>query len=341
MFTPRATNDDLGREPADYDDLRRLAARYAANSLAGLSIINGPTQRAVTLTSEDLKAATAPGTPADLLRAIPALPAMLAHAQLVRNSSDESHHMLAATVDLGQRRIPILLVLRETTQGQCFLDRMLRKEQWERHRDLGGGVPAQEADVQGTGPPELDIFVGGANDDDDSHVKNYARDFQTKYGRNVRYFSWQDSDGILNAIRAAPPGTRVNVVGHSWGAHTAGFGIGRMAPTGIRADRFISIDPVGRLPIPTPFRGAVGSWVNVNAAPAETARSDRWAALGGQGGRFPVDQADLNYNVDASHGDFEGMMTAPGPTGVSPEQILLYGMPPPSNPRLDERFGGP
>lgn len=158
----------------------------------------------------------------------------------------------------------------------------------------GGGSARNRA-------PDLDIFVGGNNAS--GFAKNPARNFHTKYGRTCAISVGKIRTAFLNAIRSAPPGTRVNVVGTSCGVHTAGFGIGMMAPTGIRVDKFISIDRVGRQPIPEPFRGAVGNWVNVNSTPAETARSHRSAALGRRGDRFPVDEADLNYNVDVSHAE--------------------------------------
>jgi hypothetical protein len=95
-------------------------------------------------------------------------------------------------------------------------------------------------------------------------------------------------------------------------------------------ENMLSIDPVARnveVP-PDGFRGAVDKWINVTAAPSGPHDwSDTIAAVGGRGGRFPLDRADVNYNVDAHHAEFTRMMTTPAPGlgGLSPEQFILDG----------------
>jgi hypothetical protein len=76
-FVARVPGDALGRRPGSYDDLRRLAAQYARDHLAGLTLVNHATQHCITLTPEALGAARHDGTPTALLRAIPALPSLL------------------------------------------------------------------------------------------------------------------------------------------------------------------------------------------------------------------------------------------------------------------------
>jgi pimeloyl-ACP methyl ester carboxylesterase len=214
----------------------------------------------------------------------------------------------------------------------------------ERYRAAGGevlndGGPAAARSTADM--PPLNIFVGGAADASTERVKKYYNDFRDNYDRNARYLSWQDMDGILDAIRGAAPGQRVNIIAHSYGAHTVGLGVGMMAPTGIHVDKLITIDPVGRSLNPGTLRGAVGTWVNVASDASDPNFSDMVATLGGKGGHLPADSADANYTVDTNHGNFAAMMRAPGPGGVSAEELLLGSdLPKPINPRLGETLGG-
>jgi hypothetical protein len=147
-FIPRIPGDAFGREPRGYDDLRRLAARYASDELAGRTLANHATQLAITLTPEALAAATRPGAPAALLRAIAELPSLLAHALYVRTVADRQRRpevrrlqLLGATAEVAGRRVKLLFVVRENFNGRCFLDRVIERGASARGRQDGGEAP--------------------------------------------------------------------------------------------------------------------------------------------------------------------------------------------------------
>lgn len=128
---------------------RSLLTNYAHRRLAGLTVVNSSTQLAVTLTDDGLKAATKRGTPANLLRAIPALPAMLSHARYIGTFADPQErrdvrrlHVFDSDVAIAsQPAFEVRLVARENFKSQCFFDRMLKGRATRRRRDAGGWVP--------------------------------------------------------------------------------------------------------------------------------------------------------------------------------------------------------
>ena len=58
---PASHSADLGGQARSYDELRALASNYARQRLAGLTVVNYPTQLAITLGNDGLKAATIVG----------------------------------------------------------------------------------------------------------------------------------------------------------------------------------------------------------------------------------------------------------------------------------------
>jgi hypothetical protein len=320
-------------EGANHELLRQRAARFAREHLIGLTVINQATQLAITLTADALGTTASRRIPPDLLRLFPRLPEMLSNALYLNTSADlqrcSSIRRIVVLVARGAAaRRDVFFTIRENHQSQCFLDRLDVEDQTAHFRSAGG--EASNAMPNSTGNvPRRYIFVGGLDDETRRPVAGYVDNFRRAHpDADVHYFSWTDTDGILNAIRSTPPGTERYVIGHSWGANSAGFAIGYMAPTGIHVENMLSIDPVARnveVP-PDGFRGAVDKWINVTATPSGPPdRSDAIAAIGGRGGRFPLDRADVNYNVDAHHAEFTRMMTAPAPGlgGLSPEQFVL------------------
>jgi len=349
-ISPAIPRGALGREPRSYDDLCARARRYALERLAGRTVINNATQLAITFAPDDLKNATRHGTPAHLLQLVDALPSMMSRARYFSRLEDLLHrpdirwlYVFTASADIGDQLADTVLVVRQTLRGQCFFDRMLdgQPAAAPRRRADGGALP-DGATAGDSVPPPLNIFVGGADDDSSGIVKGYYNQFKEDHARqDSHYFNWQDMDGILNAVRSAALGQRVNVIAHSYGAHTVGLGLGMMAPTGIHVDRLITIDPVGRSLVPDTLHNAVGTWVNVSSDPSDTNRSDVVAILGGRGGHLPSGSADANYSVTTHHRDFKAMMTTPGPSGLSAEQFLLgTDLPESPRPGFGETFGG-
>jgi hypothetical protein len=334
MPSPSIRLDSNSRNRGGYGDLVKRAERYARERLAGLTVINHATQLAITLTPNALKAATAPGAPAELLRLLPHLPQILSHALYIRTTADplgrpgvRQVHVLGTSPAAAGRPPEVLFRVRENFQSQCFLDRIALRRIPKRRLAGGGDVPdSPDPGAQGKAAASpVNIFLGGALDRDSSHiVRDYADRFQQAHPEtNVHYFPNDDCEGPLNTIRNAPAGAPVNLVGHSWGAQSAALCIAGMARTGIHVNNLITVDPVGRLPIPDGFRDAAGNWINITATPSAPDRSDTVAKVGGKGSNLPVDQADTHYSIDANHREFGRMMTSPGPSGLSPEQILL------------------
>jgi Large polyvalent protein-associated domain 3 len=118
--------------PTSYGHLIILAARYARLRLDGHAVVNRETRVPIALTWErGLKEIVAPGTPPEMLLAVPAIPAMLAGARYLGSAHDPLHrpdiaevHGFASAVEVGGRRIDVVMVVRENRQGRLTLDRM-------------------------------------------------------------------------------------------------------------------------------------------------------------------------------------------------------------------------
>ncbi|HEV8027359.1 MAG TPA: hypothetical protein VGP50_08000 [Stellaceae bacterium] len=131
----RASGREFEMPPTSYGHLIILAARYARLRLDGHAVVNRETRVPIALTWErGLKEIVAPGTPPEMLLAVPAIPAMLAGARYLGSAPDPLHrpdianvHGFASAVEVGGRRIDVLMVVRENRQGRLFLDRVERR----------------------------------------------------------------------------------------------------------------------------------------------------------------------------------------------------------------------
>ncbi|HEV8027360.1 MAG TPA: hypothetical protein VGP50_08005 [Stellaceae bacterium] len=131
---PRASGADLEMPPTSYGHLIILAARYARLRLDGHAVVNRETRVPIALTWErGLKEIVAPGTPPEMLLAVPAIPGMLAGARYLGSAPDPLRrpdianvHGFASAVEVGGRRIDVVMVVRQNRQGRLFLDRMER-----------------------------------------------------------------------------------------------------------------------------------------------------------------------------------------------------------------------
>jgi hypothetical protein len=131
----RVSGHELEMPPTSYGHLIILAARYAWMRLDGHAVVNRETRVPIALTWErGLKEIVAPGTALEMLLAVPAIPAMLAAARYLGSAPDPLHrpdiakvHGFASAVEVGGRRIDVLMVVRENRQGRLFLDRMERR----------------------------------------------------------------------------------------------------------------------------------------------------------------------------------------------------------------------
>ncbi|MBW6398701.1 alpha/beta hydrolase [Roseomonas sp. HJA6] len=135
----------------------------------------------------------------------------------------------------------------------------------------------------------------------------------------VEYASHDQPARIRSLIETAAPGTRVVVVGHSWGADTAAQIVDRLAREGRPIDMLVTVDPVGPFLSDDFFRrvrAGAREWINVNAADRNPSNpSNQIAELGGQYGQRPQRFASQHFDAPFAHGDFEAMIKRILPDG--------------------------
>jgi Large polyvalent protein-associated domain 3 len=145
----RVTGDELGAWPRSYGNLQGLAARYAQAKLDGRAVVNRAIERPILLDwQRGLKGAVAPGTPPELLLALPALPALLAKARYLgvtadprRRSGNGRVYGFGATADILGRLIPLWLVARDDRAGHLVFDRIVARAPLIAPREDGGILP--------------------------------------------------------------------------------------------------------------------------------------------------------------------------------------------------------
>lgn len=114
------------------------------------------------------------------------------------------------------------------------------------------------------------VFVGGFMDETFGNaVVNAEREIRdANPGISTYRFAHDQGDAIERLIRSQPPGTRVRLIGHSWGGNTAAEIADRMGTAGHPLDMLVTVDPVGN-GTNTAFyervRQGTRRWVNVNA----------------------------------------------------------------------------
>lgn len=142
----RIAGGELALRPRDYGHLQGLAARYAQARLAGHTIVNRATGRAIRLDwAQGLRGAVAPGTAPELLLALPALPALLAQARPLGAGEDPRRrhdvrrvHGFSATVEVAGRPIELWLLAREDKRGALAFDGVLPRSPLVAPREDGG-----------------------------------------------------------------------------------------------------------------------------------------------------------------------------------------------------------
>lgn len=169
----------------------------------------------------------------------------------------------------------------------------------------------------------LTIFVGGAGDATFNNVNEFYKNYKLTHPESI-YFHWDQSGEISALIAAAPPGMKINLVGHSYGGDTAAA-VAARSPR--RIDKLITVDPVSHVsPDLTAVREHVDMWVDVVARPTDgDDSSDLIAGLGGDWRNRPAGLATRIIEVDSHHADFRKLMTAPAQDGKSALQALEDG----------------
>jgi hypothetical protein len=122
--------------PTSYGHLQMMTARYARFRLDGRSVVNRETHAPIALMwQRGIDQIAVPGKPVEMLLAVPAIPEMLAGARYLGSAPDPQHrpdvshvHGFASAVEIGGRRLNMVMIVRENRQGRLFLDRMVRHE---------------------------------------------------------------------------------------------------------------------------------------------------------------------------------------------------------------------
>ena len=164
------------------------------------------------------------------------------------------------------------------------------------------------------------IFVGGFGDRFTRLVAGYA--FGPGYGApggfarvhpslKVTFVAWTQRRELLAFARRQPPGTRLRVAGHSYGADTAAQLAVQLGTEGRPLDLLLTVDPVSRRSRPAlaGVRRGARRWINLNAT-------------GGAWRRAPQPFADACLDHAVPHAHFAALLRCRLPDGRTAEQAL-------------------
>ncbi len=192
-------------------------------------------------------------------------------------------------------------------------------------REAPPRAAAQSAPTAAPQQATLVIFVGGLLDGTTELAKGISNAIQndaraSQAAVEVQYASHDEPSRLRSWIRDAQPGTRIVVVGHSWGADTAAQTVARLGQEGRLVDLLVTIDPVGRGLSDDYLRrvraGAL-EWVNVNAAGGDRSNfTNQIAEAGGAYGSRPQRFASQHIDTPFAHGDFGPMLHSIAPGGA-------------------------
>lgn len=154
-----------------------------------------------------------------------------------------------------------------------------------------------------------DIYIGGGGDKNGSRiVQSFAEAQQQLHPeRDIQYFSWREAGNISEAMsKPLAPGEPLNVIGHSLGGSQA---LRQANDSKATVTNLITIDPVGGQTGNGAKPASTGNWVNVEASPATSDRSDKVASVGRViFGTTNTSGADTSQVSTAHHGYFNTMM---------------------------------
>ena len=215
------------------------------------------------------------------------------------------------------------------TQSRDAADRRAAQAQ-------GANEVATVGPEPGNAPPERSpdrsmaiIFIGGGADQKSRIVDRYREDaFNTAHNwLSPPTFAWDDARGVEAFIRGLPLGTRVRLVGHSYGGDTAAQVAARLGQAGRPVDMLVTIDPVGRGTSEAFFervRDGARLWINVNATGGGSLdRSNMIAGFGGSWEFAPMGYAHEFLTAPVSHANLGGLMNARNSTQRSVAQEVI------------------
>lgn len=173
------------------------------------------------------------------------------------------------------------------------------------------------------------VFVGGAGDRSIGQIvrRSWLAFRRDHPAYETQYFTHDEGDELRRFVEAVPPGTPVNILGHSWGADTAAQVVAALGTTGRTVDRLVTIDPVGRGTGRSFFsrvRAGARHWVNVNATGGSFFHLPNMiAGLGRKYGDGPREYAHTYIDTPHSHEAFEEMLNIPGQGGRRVLDLVL------------------
>jgi pimeloyl-ACP methyl ester carboxylesterase len=180
----------------------------------------------------------------------------------------------------------------------------------------GHAKPADSAATSGP-PKSINIYIEGLKA---PLIGGAVRKFIDRREPGARHFYQSQTEDILEFIRNLPPGTKINLIGHSYGADTAAVVAARSER---RIENLITIDPVSRRgagsdegPNYAQVKSNVNWWHNVNSASPRRSidesrpAGDLLAWLGGSWEERHRTFTDSFVTATADHPDFAAMMAA-------------------------------
>ena len=171
-------------------------------------------------------------------------------------------------------------------------------------------------------PPTFVAFIGGGGDAETGIVREFREGARNEIApRSTEYFAHVERARVLARIAAQPAGTRIVLVGHSWGGDTAAQVAATLGQQGRPVATLITVDPVGR-GLSEDFmrrvRGGASEWINIRATGGGW---DDWsnmvAALGSRYGSFPQGCATRHIEAPFRHADFASLLRARSGDGYS------------------------
>lgn len=197
-------------------------------------------------------------------------------------------------------------------------------------RDSAGSTAPSPRPGITAASPTLVIFVGGGGDSKYRNVYDFqsSSDVIRDLGhRQSAYFGHDEASAIMTRIADEAQGTRIVLVGHSWGGDTAAQVAGALGQRGRPVDTLITVDPVGRGLSDDFFqrvRAGSREWVNIRAHGSATSDfSDFVAAVGGAYGDGPRGHATRHIEAPVTHANFRGLLSSPDPGGISGFRRML------------------
>ncbi|WP_211254403.1 alpha/beta hydrolase family protein, partial [Roseomonas mucosa] len=153
-------------------------------------------------------------------------------------------------------------------------------------------------------------------------VERYQATFTGRHHVGSKYFAHDQADEIRRYIEGQPSGTKVSLIGHSYGGDTAIEVAGKLAQEGHKIDTLVTVDPVGSRRNSADFliwaKQGADRWINVNATGGSALEfSNAVAGLGGAYNERPQQYADVHFNVAATLGAFLLCWKAGIPTGIA------------------------